>query len=893
MECAKPIFDLFVDRLKDLYKQSVGYYIAFEENVRSLKQEMKILEGKKDDTMRAVNAAEKQGLQKTNQVKIWLEDVQEVEVEASRIDGEFQALFKCCGDYPLNVLSGCQLSRNAEQKLAKVRNLKNSGDFAVIADDLIPVNAREMPCARCVGQDEQLAQLDSFVRGIEVGIVGIFGMGGVGKTTLLNRINNELRRVEHNFDMVMSIEVSETVNVKKIQRMIVSRLGLEWKEEDDVKERAIKILQALSRMKFVIMLDDVWEPLDLSSLGIPVLGSPYDSKIVVASRIEDVCTRMEAQKVIKVDCLGWEEAWSLFLEKAGKELISSQPQIEGYARTMVAKCGGLPVALSTIGRAMAAKRTIPEWRHAVRALSSTPAEIQGMEREVLLRLKRSYDNLTSEKLKLCFLYFILFKEESKMYANDLVSYWIGEAIIDDFDDVCEAYVEGHDIVCRLKTACLLESVEGDQVKMHGMIHSMAKWVASECGKERNKWLVQPGFELREAPELEKWKAAERISLVGNYISSMHPGVPECPHLLSLMLNNNNLLCSLSNQFFESMPSLRVLDLSSTSIEELPPEIDKLVELQFLNLSGTKLVSVPSAVGKLGKLRYLDLSCIPTLKTFPEGVMEGLSAELRVLRMFESYGGWTTGATATGGEGRFEELEGLKQLKMLTITVESAKVLHQLSGSRRLAMPTHTLHLRGLQGTTAVTLPSDLGCNMKKLKQLCINHSNSLEEVVINNDGWCSYLPQLDFLRFESLDNAKIIFKVMPSGSMHNLATLEIRGCPKVEQLISMVVETGAQDGVGERTAFSGLQFLYLINLPELKSICGSMLVLPSLRTLKVEGCPKLKRLPFGSQSCSKLEEIQGHQEWWDGLEWDDAATRDSFLPLFCGPFCRRCHCIHG
>lgn len=63
--------------------------------------------------------------------------------------------------------------------------------------------------------------------------------------------------------------------------------------------------------------------------------------------------------------------------KLGANEILKSPVISALAMTIVRKCGGLPLALVTIGRAMAKKKKkkTQEWRYAIEVLHKTPSEL--------------------------------------------------------------------------------------------------------------------------------------------------------------------------------------------------------------------------------------------------------------------------------------------------------------------------------------------------------------------------------------------------------------------------------------------------------------------------------------------------------------------------------------
>ncbi|KAJ4977918.1 hypothetical protein NE237_008698 [Protea cynaroides] len=105
---------------------------------------------------------------------------------------------------------------------------------------------------------------------------------------------------------------------------------------------------------------------------------------------------------------------------------------------------------------------------------------------------------------------------------------------------------------------------------------------------------------------EEWDQAERILLMDNELTSL-PQSPNCPRLLTLLLQGNERLRMITESFFDYMPSLQVLNLSKTRIKSLPSSISKLVSLRELTLHHReRLDAFPSEFGKLKHLQVLDL-----------------------------------------------------------------------------------------------------------------------------------------------------------------------------------------------------------------------------------------------------------------------------------------------
>lgn len=130
-----------------------------------------------------------------------------------------------------------------------------------------------------------------------------------------------------------------------------------------------------------MFLDDIWDRVDLTKVGVllPLPGHKNTaSKVVFTTRSEEVCGFMDARKKFKVACLSDNDAWELFQQKVGQETVDSHPDIPELAQTVTKECGGLPLALITIGRAMACKKTPGEWKYAIQVSRTMASEFPGL-----------------------------------------------------------------------------------------------------------------------------------------------------------------------------------------------------------------------------------------------------------------------------------------------------------------------------------------------------------------------------------------------------------------------------------------------------------------------------------------------------------------------------------
>ncbi|KAJ4721599.1 Disease resistance protein [Melia azedarach] len=514
--------DAAISRCLDCTVTKTAYICQLQDNLDNLETELEKLTELRNDVERKVMVDEQQGMKQLAQVDGWLSRVRNVETEAEELKQQRgREMGKLCvgGFCSRNCKSSYKFGKTVFKTLQTVENLNGEGDFKVVAQTVPKKPVDERPILPTVGLESTFDKVWRCLTEEKARIIGIYGMGGVGKTTLLTKINNKFVEFPDKFDVVIWAVVSKDLELEKIQDSIAKKIGLfndSWKSKSPADKKQ-EIFEILSKKKIVLLLDDIWERVDLIEVGVPpTLGGA--STVIFTTRSLEVCGKMEAHESFKVECLGYEDAWRLFEEKVGKRILDSHPRIPELAETVAKECGGLPLALIVIGRAMACKKTPQEWEHAIEVLRSAASKFSGMERTVYCHLKFSYDLLPSDTIRFCLLYCCLFPEDYRIKIEDLMDYWICEGFLDEYDGI-EARNQGYSIIGTLIHACLLEEEEDEQgnnyVKMHDVIRDMALWIASTTDheKEKEKFLVRAGVGLTEVPSIDMWKDVTRMSLI--------------------------------------------------------------------------------------------------------------------------------------------------------------------------------------------------------------------------------------------------------------------------------------------------------------------------------------------------------------------------------------------
>ncbi|KAJ0008160.1 hypothetical protein Pint_30022 [Pistacia integerrima] len=577
-----------------------------------------------------------------------------------------------------------------------------------------------------------------------------------------------------------------------------------------------------------------------------------------------------------------EEAWKLFQKKVGEDTLSCHPDIPEIAEIVAKECGGLPLALITIGRAMAYKKTPQEWRYAVQVLRGSAFEFPGMGKEVYPLLKFSYDSLSSDTVRTCFLYCSLFPEDYSVSRRHLIDCWIGEGFLKDHDSINDVQDQGYYIIGVLLHACLLEEDGDDCVKMHDVLRDMALWIACEIEKKSENFLVRAGIGITDLPDVEKWKDVRRISLMENQLGYLSV-IPTCPHLQTLFLNYNSLE-TIKSSFFQYMPTLRVLNLSyNDSLRELPSGISTLVSLQHLDLSETAIKVIPEELKALINLKCLNLENTSSLHTIPQQLISTFS-KLHVLRMFNCGFVCQTKDSVLSGDGEFlvKELIGLKQLNMLSISLKSYNALQIFLSFNKLQSCTQSLCLLYFENSKPINFLSL--ANMKHLDSLSIWNCKYLQELKINYAGEVQKV--LQTRGFRSLQTVHIDYCLKLRDLTWlvlapNLKVIKISSCTGMEEVISVQKLEEVPGLMGNLNPFAKLQSLKLHHLHKLKSIYRDALPFPHMKEMIVYECPVLRKLPLDSRSVKESNfVIEGGKQWWEELQWADQATQSAFHLCF-------------
>lgn len=247
-----------------------------------------------------------------------------------------------------------------------------------------------------VGIDDRVEEIMKLleVGGNDVRIVGIWGMGGVGKTTLAKFIYN---RIVENFDQCSFLnDIRETSRTPRglqyLQSKLVSDILRRDREEYANVGEGINVLKNRLRFgKALILLDDVDHVSQLKALAADIHWFGRGSRIIITTREKEILEQFQVRDTYEVTVLNKHQAFDLFCKHAFRDDKRKTDFVE-QSWEIVDITGKLPLALEVIGSFLSfysGRKDI--WDSTVKLLKAKPTM------DVQDKLKISYDSLDLEQ----------------------------------------------------------------------------------------------------------------------------------------------------------------------------------------------------------------------------------------------------------------------------------------------------------------------------------------------------------------------------------------------------------------------------------------------------------------------------------------------------------------
>ncbi|KAF7020851.1 hypothetical protein CFC21_033904 [Triticum aestivum] len=308
--------------------------------------------------------------------------------------------------------------------------------------------------------------------------LGIVGTGGVGKTTLAQKIYNDLEK-KGSFKMHAWISVSQDYSEVTLLKEVLRNIGVHSEQGESITELQRKLAQTIKGKSFFLVLDDVWHSNVWTDLLRPAFHETSVGIILVTTRDYQITKRIGVDHTHQVDLMAVEVGWELLWKSMNIEEEKEVQNLRKIGIEIVHKCGRLPLAIKVTASVLSSRElTENEWkRYLGRFIGSQSILLDEIEEALYL----SYDELP-HRLKQCFLYCALYVEDSVIRRDEVTWLWIAEGFIEEqqgqlLEDIAEEYY--YELIHRNLLQPKMISFDQAECRMHDLLRQLACNISRE------------------------------------------------------------------------------------------------------------------------------------------------------------------------------------------------------------------------------------------------------------------------------------------------------------------------------------------------------------------------------------------------------------------------------
>ncbi|XP_076919257.1 disease resistance protein At4g27190-like [Bidens hawaiensis] len=788
MEFVTPFITPIIESLMVPVKKHLAFFFSSTKHVTKMNERLQDL----NETKHEIEEKKKDALRNDhlipNRVFGWLEQVETIKEEAEAIPTSGNG----CLNLKMRYIAG-KRSFNTMEKIDKLVEKRKEIEWA---DKQRPLGMVISPSSSSsseitlnifpsrkllLNEVLKLLEADS-----ETQMMGLWGMGGVGKTTMMEDIEKVVKR-SGMFKWVVKVSIGTKYDPIATQDAIAKQLDVALTDENK-ETRAVRLGNSFAGMSksgenILLIMDDVCEAIQLKDIG---LTSPFPKnfKLLVTSRNEKVCTKMNIEtssKVFKIIGIEEKEANSFFWKTVG--LSDPDGELCKIGENILNKCSGLPIAIKTIAEALKGEKK-DAWKVAHNSLQRHNLnDIDDLKDVVYKIFEISYGYLKKDVDKAIFVLCGLFPVDFDIVLEELVRYGWGLHFFTEANSLDEARKQTSTSVSSLIRANLLtESSTIECVKMHDLARD---FVLNNISEFKQASIVNHGDKC----EWPTQEYCERILLTCQGMSEF-PQDFYYPNLALLKIMNGNKLLTFPKDFYKLMEklevisydrmwnpllsvpvqcfsSLRTLCLRSCSLVDNDISfLGDLVNLEVLSVSHCGIRKLPSTIRKLKRLKLLDLTGCANL-CIDDGIFQNLDKlEELYMRAFAYKPIWFTDASC-------------EELKMLSENLNTLE----------LEFFENILQPKDLSFKTLQRFRISMGCLLELFSKTEELHLSVEDMSYIDNismsPSQSSTFSNLKVLHVFECPDLTYLFTSQMENGLKQLESLTVSSCPVLTSLVSL------------------------------------------------------------------------------------------------------------